>query len=471
MPSLTCPGVLRAPAGPGAVACVDVGSTHTKAALVELPTGRLIGTSAHRTTIDTDVMVGVEACLQGLSGGDADRTPVLVCSSAGGGLRIAVVGNEQLITAEAGRTVALSSGGHVVAVLAGELDEAALETLSGATPDVVLLVGGTDGGNPVPLLGAAGALASHHQSFPVVVAGNAEATPRATARLTDAGVECVQAGNVMPRVGLIDPGPARAALREVFLRHVIGGKDLSEDPRFAELVKGPTPDAVLQAVELLAAGVRPGEGAGDLVLVDVGGATTDVYSAVRPAGREEPVVSRTVEGDLGVRWSAVGTVAAATQAGWVSDPEAAEEAAQRLRGAPALLAESPDDVAFDEQLASWAIGLALRRHAGRARPRYLATGTSTGRWVERSGVDLREVRLVVGSGGVLRHGIHRTPTAGERFLSRLDATGGWQLPRAAAFAVDTDYVVAAAGLLAQEHPDAAWALLEPLRTRAGTPGL
>src|SRR6478672_3427759 len=99
------------------VYCVDFGSTFTKAALVDLADGRLLGTASHRTTIDTDVLDGWDALraeLDPLAGkGDV---PVLACSSAGGGLRIAVVGNEELVTAEAGRRVALSSGGRVVHV-------------------------------------------------------------------------------------------------------------------------------------------------------------------------------------------------------------------------------------------------------------------------------------------------------------------------------------------------------------------
>ena len=92
---------------------------------------------------------GIDACrdeLARLHPAAADAE-VLACSSAGGGLRIAVVGNEELVTAEAGRRVALSSGGKVVAVLAGGLDPAKLEELRCRRPDVLLLVGGTDGGN------------------------------------------------------------------------------------------------------------------------------------------------------------------------------------------------------------------------------------------------------------------------------------------------------------------------------------
>ena len=104
------------PSGPGLALCVDFGSTFTKALLVDLDNGDLLGTAEHPTTIDTDVLDGLDACRAALRDTDArvDDAQVLACSSAGGGLRIAVLGNEALVTAEAGRRVALSSGGRVV---------------------------------------------------------------------------------------------------------------------------------------------------------------------------------------------------------------------------------------------------------------------------------------------------------------------------------------------------------------------
>ncbi|HEX5560648.1 MAG TPA: glutamate mutase L, partial [Nocardioidaceae bacterium] len=234
------------------VACVDFGSTFTKAALVDTGTGELLATASHRTTVDTDVLDGWEACRASLTRTDprARDAEVLACSSAGGGLRIAVVGNEELVTAEAGRRVALSSGGRVVHVASGPPSARWLRDLRSSDPDVVLLVGGTDGGDRSVLLRCAAALAG--RPWPVVVAGNRDATEDVAALLADSGTPCTVTANVLPRIGVLDPGPARRAVREVFLRHVIGGSELSSDPRFAELVRGATPDVVLTAVELLA---------------------------------------------------------------------------------------------------------------------------------------------------------------------------------------------------------------------------
>lgn len=465
-------------------ACVDFGSTFTKAALVELPTGTLLGTASHRTTIETDVLDGWDACRDALTAVDprAVDAPVLACSSAGGGLRIAVVGNEALVTAEAGRRVALSSGGRVVHVASGGLRRPDVAELRGSRPDVVLLVGGTDGGNAEVLLASAKTLAKARWRTPVVVAGNVDARDDVAALLEEAGTTYVLADNVVPEIGALAPGSARVAIREMFLRHVIGGKHLSrrEDPstgsgqHFSAMVQGATPDIVLTAVELLARGLDPDRpGVGDVVVVDVGGATTDVHSVVEvdpeDSGLSREVVAtvpvtRTVEGDLGMRWSAVSTVQTAVTEGLLVD--GLLPAAERRQGDPGFVAASPAEAGIDRDIAAAAVGLALRRHAGRSQvvfgPGAGGSGPG-GRVVTRSGRDLREVRLLVGSGGVLRHA---GPEAVSILIRHLQADAGWQLPERPVTVVDQDYVLAAAGLLAAEHPQAAYGLLQTLTESA-----
>ena len=436
--------------------CVDFGSTFTKAALVDLAAGRIVAGASHRTTIDTDVLDGYDACLAALAAQDerAAHAEVLACSSAGGGLRIAVVGNEELVTAEAGRRVALSSGGKVVGVLARGDDVGSLAELA---PDVVLLTGGTDGGNAEALLEQARAVVAAGWRGPMVVAGNAESGEAVGALLTAAGVPHVVTANVVPRIGVLAPEEARAAIREMFLAHVIGGKHLSSRADFLTMVRGATPDVVLTGVEVLA------RSAGDVVVVDVGGATTDVHSVVQvdpdtaltTDGLSREVVavtpvSRTVEGDLGMRWSAVSTVA---EAGL----DHLADAANRRRTDPAFLPSSEEEADVDEEIARAAVGLALRRHAGRSR----VVVSPEGRVVERTGKDLREVDLLVGSGGILRNG---RPGVVERVLagSTGDVAGGWQLPRAPRIVVDEQYALAAIGLLAAQQPEAAHRLARTL---------
>ncbi len=453
--------------------CVDFGSTFTKAVLVDDPTGELLASSSHRTTIPDaaghgDVLDGLDACRAELvrthpASADAE---VLACSSAGGGLRIAVVGNEELVTAEAGRRVALSSGGKVVAVLGRVSEDALYRDLAHTTrPDVVLLTGGTDGGDEDGLLLGARRIISSGWHGPVVVAGNLAARDAAADIL--AALPVVLTDNVVPRIGVLAPEPARRAIREMFLAHVIGGKHLSSRTDFTDMVRGATPDLVLSGVEVLAA-VTGGNG---VVVIDIGGATTDVHSVVRldpeDAGLSREVVAstpvtRTVEGDLGMRWSASGTWEAGLEAGLVG--EDLQAAARRRTADPAYLPESEVEQRAEERIATTAATLALRRHVGRSR---VVVGPD-GRVVERSGKDLREVDLLVGSGGVLRHassaGVHR-------MLDVLIgvSTEGWQQPEHPRVVVDRDYVLAAVGLLTERRPALAAILARSLSRCEETP--
>ncbi|MFC7491346.1 MULTISPECIES: glutamate mutase L [unclassified Knoellia] len=428
------------------VLCVDVGSTFTKAVLVDVSTGALAGAASSPTTVGTDVMDGVDAVCGELAT-QGPVTETLVCSSAGGGLRIAVVGYEREVTAEAGHRVALSAGGRVVHVSSGPLTGDGVRQLRAAAPDLVLLVGGTDGGNADVLRHNAARLANARVTMPVVVAGNADVAEEVSAELTRTGRRHTVTSNVLPRIGVIAPGDARGAIRAAFLEHVIGGKGLSRGRGFTELVRAATPDAVLQGVELLA-DVR-GE---DVLVIDIGGATTDVYSVLRPQGEDAEIErdvagslwhERTVEADLGMRWNAVGIVEAAEREHLALSPETAAYAA-RVTAATGHRASTPEEWEHETGLARVAAVVAARRH-GRSRvsgdrPRPLA-----------------DVGLVLGSGGVLRHGPDAL-AGGVLGAVVSDHAGGWTVPAAATQGVDTAYVLFACGLLADPHPEAARAL-------------
>lgn len=432
--------------------CVDFGSTFTKALLVS-PSGEITGAAEHRTTIDTDVMDGFDAVRAELD--PSGEATVLACSSAGGGLRILVIGQEELVTAEAGRRVALSSGGAVVGVLSRPYDDLP-SALAEARADVVLLTGGTDGGNPEGLLEAAHSLAASSWRGPVVIAGNADVADEVVGLLADFPTEV--AGNVLPRIGVLAPASARAAVRELFLRHVIGGKHLSDRPEFLQMVQGATPDVVLTGLEALAEAAELPHG---VAVVDVGGATTDVHSVVRldaetgELGREVVAVTpvtRTVEADLGMRWSAVTTAQAAIDAGL----PVSEAAARHRVDDPGFLPQTPDELREEEEIARAAVALAVRRHVGRAR----VVLSPEGRVIERTGKDLREIDLMIGAGGVFRH--HMGP--GRDLLA--EAVGpsaeGWQQPETPALAVDASHALAALGLLARAKPETARALARGL---------
>ena len=348
-----------------------------------------------------------------------------------------MVGYEELISAEAGHRAALSAGARVVHVAAGRLDDAALATLAAVAPDVVLLVGGTDGGEASVLRHNAAALAGTGRSVPVVLAGNAAVRDEVAAVLRDGGLPVREADNVLPDIGLLAPESARTAIREVFLEHVIGGDRLSTDPRLKQWVRAVTPDAVLEGVAVLA-GLRATAEVPGVVVLDVGGATTDVYcvpdpdaeqATLGPRGGRGAARRRTVEGDLGV---------------------AKSEDALRAAAAAEGLTAGEDPLSLGEAAAT----VALRRHL-RAEAAYGPGGAGA-----------RGVGLVVLSGGVFRHA---DPVAVEAVVARLaaDRGGAGSVLAGTPVVVDRAYVLAAAGLLAAEHPEAAAGLVARLSPPAG----
>jgi predicted NBD/HSP70 family sugar kinase len=228
------------------VLVVDIGSTFTKAALVDVATGQVCSRGDALTSRSTDVMDAVRELATRLGAGP--EVEIVGCSSAGGGLRLAVIGYERAVTADAGFRVGLSAGAKVVHVACGPLDDAALTALAADRPDIILLVGGTDGGNADVIRHNAALLARAPlpPSVPIVVAGNSAAQADCVARLRAGGRSVITADNVLPEIGVIAPDSARAAMREAFLTHVIGGKGLSRDPAFPSLVRMATPDAVLR---------------------------------------------------------------------------------------------------------------------------------------------------------------------------------------------------------------------------------
>ena len=415
--------------GAGAV-CLDVGSTWTKAVLVQAD-GSLAGFAEHPTTSE-DVLEGVDAAVRGVTAAASGLdTDLLACSSAGGGLRLAVVGTERLLATEVGHVVARSAGAHVVYVHAGPLDPADVRVLRGHRPGAVLLIGGADGADPAVLLHNAGKLARARLRHPIVLAGNIEARDDALALLRATGRTVVACANVAPEAGELVPGPARAALAEVFARHVVGGRGATAAPRFRRMIRVMTPDAVKAGAAELAriCDTR-------VLVVDVGCATTDVHSA-----RPRHGVRRTVEGDLGMRAAAEGVLLEA-QAEAIVDPVEADLLSATVHRMATEVGSVPRDAgsaAEDRRIAALAAVVAVRRHL-------------------RESDDGPGIGLLVLSGGVFR----QRDTAG---LAALVGTvqGDPVLAPAlegASVLVDADFALAPAGLLAgNERIDAAETLL------------
>jgi uncharacterized protein (TIGR01319 family) len=445
-----------------AAVLADFGSTYTKVAVVELGSGRLIASAQSPTTVVSDVMIGYGRALEQALATAGERValgPRLAASSAAGGLRVAAIGLVEDLTAAAARQAALNAGARVELVLHGRLGAAERVALERRQPEVILFCGGTDGGQERIVLDNAEAVSAVRTQAHFVVACNTRIAERVARILACNGARVDVVANVMPGIGQLDVEPARAAISEAFVRHVIQGKGLSDAPEFARGVMMPTPEAVLRATRLLA------EGVGDVMVLDIGGATTDVHSAKRtseatpgirgPLLPELPLL-RSVQGDLGLRSSApsVLEIDAEWLLGALTLGEDAIAAAVTQRAdEPGFLAHEPGDWAIDRALAVSCVHHAVRRHCGRltvtSRPNQPAR-------ISTDGPDLREVPLVVGTGGILVRSTGAEELIGTA-LARSDDR--CLAPRAPRLAIDRDYVLAAAGLLAEREPQTALALM------------
>jgi uncharacterized protein (TIGR01319 family) len=452
-----------------AIALADFGSTYTKLRLVDPEDGRLLARAQAPTTIATDLMDGYGAALaiaERDAGGAVEVEEALAASSAGGGLRVAAVGLVADLTAAAARQAALNAGARVETVLAGALGSEQLDQLRAARPEIVLFAGGTDGGQADLVLENARRLAGARLEAHFVVACNSAVVAEAAAILRESGVSTSIAENVMPKLGEIAVDSARGGILRAFLEHVIGGKGLSASPDFERMVRMPTPEAVLEAVRLLAQGTAMVPGVGDVLVIDVGGATTDVHSSrvveAATPGIEDPLLPppptlRTVEGDLGLRSGAAGVMAA--DARWIASQAELDEAAigravSFRSGDSKWIPEDSGQARLDHLLAVSCATHALQRHCGTMLLSRSEGGPPT---LVRNGPDLREVAQVIGTGGVFAHrddGLAIVAAALARRAPRSLA------PRDPALGVDANYILAAAGLLATHDANAAAHLLQ-----------
>ncbi len=433
---------------------IDFGSTFTKLVIVDLDAESIVGRYQVPSTVETDITTGLRQLLEWAKRdhgvGPEEKTQLLACSSAGGGLRMITVGLVPSLSTEAGVRAALGAGAKVIKGFSYNLNLSDIEEIEGIDPDLILLIGGTDGGDTKVIVTNAEKLSQISCRAPVVVAGNRDASDEIRAIFEGSKRKAVFAENVMPRIGELNVDSCREAIRRIFVSHIIRAKGIDRAVPIVDETIIPTPSAVLKAAELLAEGLEKEAGFGELMVVDVGGATTDVYSVARgyPTRSEfmtgslpEPYAKRTVEGDLGVRHN----IDTLIEMGEAADTFRTGEL-QQLKSAfrvPSSLPGNDLEFTLDGLLAGIAVDIAGERHCGRIRTIMGVTGELT----VQEGKDLSEVSSVIGTGGPLV--FSRNP---ETILKKLlfNAASPQVLrPREADLYIDGFYVLYAMGLLSR----------------------
>lgn len=448
---------------------IDFGSTFTKLTAVDSELGDIIASANHFTTVDTDITIGYNNALNKLYqtiGHPVVFDRVVACSSAAGGLKMAAIGLVEELTVEAAKRVCLGAGAKVELVFAHHLNQSEVEQIRTKKIDIILLAGGSDGGNSECVIFNANMLAKAHLNIPIVYGGNKSAQDEIKRIFDDYHVNGHIVDNVMPKINQLNIKNAREKIRELFLKNIIEAKGIKKIESEIDKVVLPTPEAVLRACELLAKGYANESGMGEVVVVDVGGATTDIYSISEPTkrgdviitGLEEPYAKRTVEGDLGMRYSATGILKTLTKEEIMminldKGIDIEKEINTRNENV-SMLPHNQREELVDRLLAEMCVYKAMTRHAGKMEEIY----TPMGMVHHQTGKDLSDIELVIGTGGVIIKS-----TDPKQILAKTTNVfrNDFELrPKHPKFYIDSAYALYAMGLLSEFDPILALKILK-----------
>ncbi|RPI01645.1 MAG: DNA mismatch repair protein MutL [Calditrichaeota bacterium] len=449
---------------------VDFGSTFTKIAAIDMDRAEVLATAGAFTTIDSDITEGFYCALTNLQSelSDFRYDELFCCSSAAGGLKMAALGLVPELTAKAAKTAASSAGAKVVKTFSYEIQKKEQDEIFQINPDLVLLCGGTDGGNKEVIIANAKKLCAIARDFTVIVAGNKIAADQLEKIFRHANRDFVMTENVMPTFNQLNIEPAKECIKDLFIRKIVDAKGLSKIRKMTSRDIIPTPLAVMNGCELYSQGSKNIPGIGDLMAVDIGGATTDIYSMshglpsfsnVMVKGIPEPFSKRTVEGDLGMRYSLSSLVEALNiehLAQELGESEAfVREWIAKCCAQPETLADNAGaTMRVEAFLARRAIEIAVERHCGTVDRVF----TPAGEVFALSGKDLSEVQHVIGIGGVLIN--NNDPAFILQGVQNDDTYSRYLKPKHPAYLLDKRYVFASLALLAELDPDLALTMMK-----------
>jgi len=448
---------------------VDFGSTFTKLTAVDLENEEILMTTKAITTVESNISIGYELALEEMYrklGTRLSFDRVVACSSAAGGLKMAAIGLVEELTTEAAKRVCLGAGAKVELVLSHHINLAEVQSIIDKKIDIILLAGGANGGNKKAVIHNAEQLAKSNVIAPIVYAGNKDAIDEIEVILSGANKEYYICENVMPRLNVLNIDSAKDKIKDIFVKKIIEAKGIKKIEQQIDQVILPTPHAVLMAAELLSKGFGAEKGLGDLMLADVGGATTDIYSMAQGlpkqmnailSGLEEPFAKRTVEGDLGMRYSALG-ILTQMQPSEISLHQTNQidietEAKKRYEDIE-FIPISDHDFEVDDILAAKCIETAISRHVGTLKSVY----TPLGMMYYQLGKDLTQINYFIGTGGVVINS--RNPVDMLKHATQNQANAMELRPINPKFMLDKDYILSAMGLLSLTHPEIALRILK-----------
>lgn len=471
---------------PQSILATDVGSTTTKAILIERRGDeyRLVARDEMQTTVEPpweNVMIGVRKAIRRIEEvtgrsllednrlirprvGERGVDLYLSTSSAGGGLQMMVAGLVTTISAASAHRAALGAGAVVLDVIAVDDGRSTSEQITRITelrPDIILMSGGVDGGSVAYLAAIAETIQQANPQprfgsgfkLPVVYAGNRDAQDLVRGILEpDLAVHAVD--NLRPKHDLENLGPARETIHDLFMNHV-----MAQAPGYQELMEWvdakimPTPGAVGSIIHLMSQTYRA-----NIVGVDIGGATTDVFSDF------DGLFTRTVSANLGMSYSITNVYEEAkfeNLARWVPfpvDEEAFADWVSNKMVRPTTIPQTLRQLVLEQALAREALRLSFLHHKSLARrvdveeKKMGSFNTSASQQLYRASgdevIDMMRLDILMGSGGVLSHAPRREQAA-LMLMDAFEPCGFTEL------AVDSVFMTPHLGVLASLHPDIA----------------
>jgi len=437
---------------------VDFGSTFTKAIAVDLTKVEVVAAARVPSTVETDITMGLEEALKIISAktkiSNLEKKEALACSSAAGGLRMVCCGFVPELTSKAANLAALGAGAKVVAGYSYKLTQQEVKEIEALAPDILLLAGGTDGGDEQVILHNARMLALTGRAVKnIIVAGNKTTHDEIKAIFRNKTKNIIYTRNVMPEIGTLDAAPCNREIRELFMKNIIRAKGIAKAKTIIKDVIMPTPSAVLEAAKLISGGWKNEGGFGELIVIDPGGATTDVHSIaqgnpvksdIMMVGLPEPYEKRTVEGDLGLKYNLDRLLELAKEK---ETPPGFENIVKRFHEGKLPATEA--EIACHRLLSRLMVEVALERHAGKIEIIYGPAGEK----LMQHGKDLTGIKSVIGTGGpIIFSGNPRHILEGVLFHEENPFI---LKPKNPAFYLDEPYILFAVGLLSQVEPDKA----------------
>lgn len=447
----------------------DFGSTFTKVVCVDLEEYKVIVTDKFPSTVHTDAQIALRQCYdvarRAIGEEEFKNSLKLSTSSAAGGLRMAVVGLTKSISLQAGRNASFSAGAKIVCNVAGLLTKQDIEEIEEAQAEIILFCGGHESGNTKGVLENARRLSQSQLTLPIIYAGNSQIDEAVRRIFLSTGKECFLSKNIVSTAGSVQVEATANIIRNLFMKRIINMKGVGVVQSQMDDDIIPTPAAVLTAGELLCRGTDANAGIGDMMMVDVGGATTDIYSytnnisyeGAKQVGISEPFAKRSVEGDMGMRESSIcllKELGLENLAKRCNEPEAVvQDSIQKRVVNRKYVADNEREKKIDHQIACSAVEISARRHAG-----YISREYHNGCRLIQHGKNLTGIKTVVGTGGIIVNDKNSEDIL-EKVKMKDKEKGRILLPSNIDILVDREYVLFAAGLLRKYNEDAALAIM------------